>query len=139
MPDITGKAVTIYMGDGAIPEVFTKIATCKEHSAKINNTVVEKNSKDSGGWREVFPPGSIRSVDLSLSGIFKESADQEALRRLAMSETPQANFRFYFGGTRRLTGLFQVTDYEHSGATEGFAEFSANFISNGVITEEATS
>ena len=139
MPDITGKSVRIYMGDGGAPEVFTLIGTSTLDELDINNTLVEKNSKDSGGWRELFPPGSIRSLSMAISGIFTDSAVQEALRQLTMSADPQANFRFHFGGTRRIVGAFQVSNYKHSGATEGFAQFSAQFESTGVMTEEAAS
>lgn len=139
MPDITGKSVLLYIGNGGAPEVFSLIAAGTSHSLTINQTEVEKNSKDSGGWREIFPTGSIRSISLSMSGIFRETADQDALRNLVMSSNPEANFRFNLGGTRRITGKFQVTSYEHSGETEGFAQFTAQFSSNGVITEEAAS
>lgn len=138
MPDITGKSVLLYIGDGESPEVFSLIAAGTSHSMTINNTEVEKNSKDSGGWREVFPEGSIKSISLSMQGIFKETADQDLLRSLVMSTSnPAGNFRFNLGGTRRITGEFQVSSYEHSGDTEGFAQFTASFVSNGVITEEA--
>lgn len=137
MADITGKSVLLYIGDGGSPEAFSLIAAGTSHSVTISSTTVEKNSKDSGGWREIFPDGAIRSVSMTMSGIFTETAAQEALRAVAMSATPKANFRFNLGGTRRLTGQFQVTSYEHSGETEGFAQFTAQFESNGVITEEA--
>lgn len=137
MADITGKSVLLYIGDGGSPEAFALIAAGTSHSATISTTEVEKNSKDSGGWREIFPTGAIRSVALTMSGIFTDTAAQEDLRQLAMSADPSANFRFTFGGTRRITGNFQVTSYEHSGETEGFAQFTANFASNGVIVEEA--
>lgn len=138
MPDIPGKQVLLYMGNGGAPEVFSLIAAGTSHSMTVNQTEVEKNSKDSGGWREIFPVGSIRSISLSMTGIFKETADQDALRNLVMSSNPEANFRFNLGGTRRITGKFQITSYEHSGETEGFAQFTAQFSSNGVITEEAS-
>lgn len=137
MADIAGKEVLLEQGDGADPEVFTLIAAGTQHDLTINNTEVEKNSKDSGGWRELFPEGSIKSMALTMQGIFKETADHDALRNLAMSTVkPAANFRFSLGGTRRMTGEFQISNYQHSGATEGFAGFTANFSSNGIITEE---
>jgi TP901-1 family phage major tail protein len=139
MADIPGKDVLLYIGDGGGPEVFSLIAAGTSHSMTVNSTTVVKNSKDSGGWSEIFPDGAIRSVSLSMSGIFKETADQDALRTLSMADPPSANFRFTLGGTRRITGNFQVTSYEHSGETEGFASFTASFESNGVITEEANS
>lgn len=140
MPDIAGKEVLLYIEDPATPGTYSLIAAGTTHSITINNTEVEKNSKDSGGWREVFPPGSIKSIAMSMQGIFKETADHDLLRNIAMSTSdPAANFRFNLGGTRRLVGEFQVTSYEHSGDTEGFAQFTANFASNGVIVEEAVS
>lgn len=140
MPNIPGKNVLLEIGDGGAPENFSTIASGTSNSFTINNTEVEVNSKDSGGFRELFPEGSIKSIAMSMSGVYKETADQDALRNVAMSTVdPSANFRMTLGGTRRITGRFQVSNYEHNGETEGFAGFSGQFSSTGVITEEANS
>lgn len=52
MADITGKSVLLYIGDGGSPEAFSLIAAGTSHSVTISSTTVEKNSKDSGGWRK---------------------------------------------------------------------------------------
>lgn len=138
MPDIAGKEVLLYIEDPGTPGTFLLIAAGTSHTLTINNTEVDKNSKDSGGFREIFPEGSIKSVTISGSWIFQETADHDAVRDVAMSTSnPAATFRFNLGGTRRITGEFQVSSYEHNGDTEGFAGFSCQLASNGVITEEA--
>lgn len=138
MPRIPGKLVLLYIGDGGSPEAFSLIARGTAHSVTINNTEVEVNTKDSGGWRDVYPEGSIKSLSVTMDGVYEETADQEALRALAMSTVkPAGNFRLNLGGTRRFTGEFQVSSYQHSGETEGFAAFSVQLSSNGIITEEA--
>lgn len=138
MADIPGKQVLLYIGDGGGPETFGLIAAGTSHSVTITNTEVDKNSKDSGGYREVFPAGSIKSCQISMTGIYTETANQEALRNMVNADPPSGNFRFYLGGTRMIEGQFQVTSYEHSGETEGFAQFTAQFTSNGVFTDSPT-
>ena len=95
------------------------------------------NTKDSGGWREIFAPGVIKSMAMSVSGIWGEATAQAQLLTLAMSTVdPAANFIFTLGGTEQISGRFQVTSYEHSGETEGASSFSVSFESDGPIVKE---
>lgn len=137
MPDIPGKDVLIYQGDGGGPEIFTKLASTQSDSVTINNSEVEKNTKNSGGFRELFAPGTIKSLSMNVRGVFEETADQDALLNLSMNASPSANFLFKLGGTRQLRGRFQVSSYEQSGETEGPTQFSGTFSSDGIIVIEA--
>lgn len=137
MADIGGRDITLRIGDGGGPEAFTVIARATAHTLTINNTEIEINTKDSLGWRDLFPPGAIKSIACSMSGVFIDSADQDRLKTVALAADPAANFQLVDGSGDRYVGEYMVTNLELTGETEGVATFSANFASNGVITQEA--
>ena len=136
MPDIEGKDVLIYIGDGADPEVFTKIGSSQSDELTINNQAVDINTKDSDGWVERFAPGVTKSVNMSMRGVWRETADHDQLLNLAADGAPSANFLFLLGGARRFRGAFLVDSFTYSGETEGPAQFSAQFSSDGAIVIE---
>ena len=138
MPDIPGKLVTIYIGDGGAPEAFSKIAATQNDQITINNQPFEQNTKDSGGWRETFPGGVIKSATMTMRGVYEETADQDALLNLSMStDDVSSNFIFNMGGTRQLRGRFSVDSFDYTGETQGGAQFSATFSSDGPVILEA--
>ena len=136
MPDIEGKDVLIYIGDGADPENFTKIGSSQSDELTINNQSVDLNTKDSGGWVERFAPGVTKSINMSMRGVWRETADHDQLLNLSQSDDPSANFLFLLGGARRFRGKFLVDSFTYSGETEGSAQFSAQFSSDGIVVIE---
>lgn len=137
MADIPGKTVTLRIEDSAGSGTYTKIAKATTHRLSINNSEVEVSHKDSGGWRDLFPEGSIKSMQITMSMLFDGTAAQVRLRNVAESTTnPAANLQFVDGNGDRLVGEFQVSSYEYGGETEGFASADATFASNGPVTRE---
>lgn len=138
MADIPGKTVLVKVEDTPGGGTYSLIAAGQSHSLTINNTEVEINTKDSGSWRDLFPEGSIKSMAISLSGVFTDTADQARLIAIAESATnPAANFKFLDGAGEELVGEFQVSSLEFGGETEGFASYSATLASNGAVTRQA--
>lgn len=137
MAQVRGRDITLRIGDGGSPENFTTIARGTAHTITIGNSEVEINTKDSLGWRDLFPEGAIKNVAVSMSGVFIVSADQARLKAVALDSRPAANFQVVDGSGDRLVGEFMVPSYESTGETEGVATFSASFASNGVVTNEA--
>ena len=135
MPDVKGRDVTIHIGDGSgPPENFAAIARAQVHTLTINNSEVDVTAKDDGGWRRLSPDAGLKSVVMSLNGVFDSSTDQERLKDLAFSASAQATFRFIDGSGEVLEGEFQVTSFEITGETEGVAQFSCTLSSSGTIT-----
>lgn len=138
MADIPGKNITVKIEDAPSAGTYTKIARATVHRMSLNNTEVEVSHKDSGGWRDLFPEGSIKSMQITMSFQFSGSAEQELLASVARSTTnPAANFQFIDGNGDRYVGEFQVSTYELGGETEGFANADATLSSNGPVTFEA--
>lgn len=140
MADITGKAVTLLVGDGGGGgEVFTTVAAATTHSLSISNSEVEFNTKDSGGWRDLFPTGSIKNISISASFQFTNTADQDRVKTIAMAADSSANFKFRDGSGEEFSGNFQITSFDLTGETEGFATFDISLSSNGIIVLQAES
>ena len=140
MPDIPGKTVTVHIEDSEGSGSYTKIAKATVHRLTISNSEVEVSHKDSGGFRDLFPQGSIKSLGITMSGLFDGTAAQLRLRAVAESTTDtSANFRFVDGNGEELQGRFQVSSFEFGGETEGFASYDATLASTGVITRQAES
>ena len=141
MADNPGKEYVVLIEDTAGSGTWTVIAAGQSHSMTINNSEVEINTKDSGSWRDLFPAGSIKSITVSLQGVFTSTADQARLTAVAETTTgagPVANFKIRDGAGEDMHGDFQVTSYEMGGETEGFVSYSATLASTGAIARIAS-
>lgn len=137
MADIQGKAIFVYIGDGATPtENFTKIGATTSDGFTISNSVTERNTKDSSGWTEVFPSGTLKTMNITISGEWNDTSAQQLLRDVAESTNPEANFKITDGAGDAYAGAFQVENFELTGETEGFGQFSCSLRNNGVIARE---
>ena len=135
MADIPGKDVTLHVEDSPGAGTYTKVAKATVHGLTINNTEVEVSHKDSGGFRDLFPEGSIKSAQITMSVLYDASATHALLFTTAMSATnPAANFRFLDGSGKILAGEFQISTIELGGETEGFASADLTLSSNGIFT-----
>lgn len=137
MADIPGKVVTLKVGDGEASEFFTTVAAATSHSLSVNNSLVEFNTKDSGGFRDLFPSGSIKSLSVSGSFQFVNTADQDRLKTVAMLADPSLNAKFIDGSGDEFDGNWQIASFELTGETEGFATFDITLESNGPVTLQA--
>lgn len=135
MADIAGKAVRIYISDGADPDNWLLIGAARTDSLTLSNPPVESNHKDAGGWRTTFPGGVIKAADLSVTAEWKDTTAHQRARTVAMSTvSTSTNFVFLFGDGQALSGEFEITSFEFNGETEGPATFSMSCGSNGAVT-----
>lgn len=88
----------------------------------INGEMIDITNKDSGGWRELLA-GSIRSMSLSVEGVWTGSTHQQAIRDIAM--TGVLNDYQLDDGAEVIEGSFQVTSFEMSGAHDAEQTYSA--------------
>lgn len=135
MADIQGKQLVWYIGDGAGSETFAKIGATTSDGFSISNSVIERNTKDSSGWTEVFPSGTLKTMSGTISGEWNDSAAQQRLKAVAESLDPKANFWAYDGAGNKYVAEFQIENYELTGETEGFVTFSCSLRNNGTVTK----
>ena len=128
-----GALVLIKVGNGGGPETFATVGGLRTTRLVLNNQLVDTTNKDSGGWRLLLAGAGIRSITLSGSGIFTDSASEETVRGYAFTNSIN-NYEFYFGGNDKISGAFQITSYERAGNHDGEETYAITFESAGAIT-----
>jgi TP901-1 family phage major tail protein len=129
MAGANGRALTIDWNSVTLVGVRTKSYT-------ITNDYVDVTTDDDDGWRTLLADPGLRSIEVSVSGI---SSDQvliaEVMQANITGETLDIELPTTTGS---LSGLFLCSSFEQSGEHDGAVEFSATFMSNGVVTYAPT-
>jgi TP901-1 family phage major tail protein len=130
MPAEKGSAFLLKIGDGAATPTFVTLAGLKTTNFAINAEVVNITHKGSGGWRELLGGAGIRSVSVSGSGVFTNSAAELRLRSKALSgDLDEYLLSFESGETIR--GKFQVSRLDYAGDYNGERSYSVTLESSG--------
>jgi TP901-1 family phage major tail protein len=130
MPAEKGSAFLLKIGDGAATPTFATLAGLKTTNFAINAEVVNITHKGSGGWRELLGGAGIRSVSVSGSGVFTNSAAELRLRSKALSgDLDEYLLSFESGETIR--GKFQVSRLDYAGDYNGERSYSVTLESSG--------
>lgn len=129
-----GLLFLLQMGDGGSPtEAFTSIASARETSFTHNNEVVDITAKDQNGWREILAGAGMKSVSVSISGVFKDAVVENDFRAAA-SAGDVVNYRVISGNGDYWMGPFIITSYERGGSYNGEETFTATLENAGAIT-----
>lgn len=129
-----GSLVLLKIGNGGTPsETFTTVGGLRTTSFTHNNQTVDTTNKQSGAWRELLDGAGTRSVSISGSGIFTDSAAEETLRGYAMANSIH-NFELTFGNGDTLAGPFQITSYQRAGSYNDAETYSITLASAGQVS-----
>lgn len=130
MADVPGKSIRVLILDGT----QTIIARLKTKGMTINNEPVDVTTDDDHPWRTLLAAASIKSIEVTASGVVSDAATLATLTTLAMhltDTTTTCTFQDGSGGsTEQIEGVFQLTNFEKTGATDGAGEFSCTFQSS---------
>lgn len=95
--------------------------------------LVDVTTDDDNGWRTLLATPGLRSVEVTVGGI---SSDQVLINeffngtgKTLTGELPTT--------TGTIAGTFYLSSFEQTGEHEGAVEFSATFMSSGVVTYAA--
>lgn len=129
-----GSLVLLKVGDGGTPtETFTTVGGLRTTSFTHNNQTVDATNKDSGAWRELLEGAGVRSISISGSGVFTDSAAEETVRGYAVNNSIQ-NYELTFGNGDKLSGAFQITSYQRAGTYNDAETYSITLASAGAVT-----
>lgn len=128
-----GRSFVLKVGDGATSETFTTVGGMRTKSLAINNELVDITDDDSAGKRELLAAAGIQTVTVSGSGVFKDSASEETVRRNAKDQTID-NYRIQFEDGSYFEGAFQISSLEYTGEYNGARMYSITLESSGDIT-----
>lgn len=129
-----GKELLIKIGDGGGPETFTTVGGLRDTSIQLNQEMVDITNKDSvNRWREVLAGAGVRSATFSGSGIFTDSAAEEAVRADFFSDANN-NYQLIVPDFGTFEGAFLITSLEYGGSYNGEVTYTLTLESAAEIT-----
>lgn len=128
MAGANGRALTIRWDSVTLVGVRTKGYT-------VTNDYVDVTTDDDSGWRTLLATPGLRSVEATVGGI---SSDQVLLAEVMKANITGEPLTIELPTTTgTLAGTFLCSSFEQTGEHDGAVEFSATFMSNGVVTYTA--
>ena len=118
------------------------IGGMRSTSMSINGEMVDVTAKDSATFtgssghdigRTLGANMGIRSMSLSASGVFTDSAGENNVRGAAFTGD-SLNYDLVFGDGSNVKGKFIITSYERAGEYNGEETFSVSLESDGQMT-----
>ncbi|MGE4043314.1 MAG: phage tail tube protein [Acetobacteraceae bacterium] len=137
MAAVSGKNLRISKGDGASPEVFSVIGGARTDSLTLNNGTIDITNKDTNDFRRLLADAGVRSMDLSVTGIFTDTASENAIITAA-DERSIDNYKIELTGVGIWQGAFIISSFQINGSHDGVVEYSASFQSSGDFTFTAS-
>ena len=111
----------------------TAVAGARVNGMTVDNSPVDITDMASGGFRSLGDFSGMRSMDLSISGVWSD----KVLRGLALGADSALNLSdatldFADGGS--IAGNFFLASYEETGEHDGAVTFTASLQSSGTFT-----
>lgn len=128
MAAANGRALTIDWDSVTIAGARTKGYT-------VTNDYVDVTTDDEDGWRTLLTDPGMRSVEVTVGGITKNQIILAEIMKANITGEPLTVQLPTTTGT--LAGTFVCSSFEESGEHDGAVEFSATFMSAGVVTYTA--
>ena len=129
MAKVAGRKVKIYQGTGV---GATLVAGARSDSITINNEPIDVTDKGDDGWRTLLDDASVRSVEMSVSGML--SGDSLIGASLGATDKLFGEYEIQIDGIGTASGNFFFASIEVSAPHDGAAEFTASIQSSGVVT-----
>ena len=128
MAGANGRALTIDYDTTTLVGVRTKGYT-------ITNDYVDVTTDDDDGWRALLSDPGLRSMEVTVGGI---SSDQVLIAEITKASITGETLTVQLPTTTgTLAALFLISSFEQTGEHDGAVEFSATFMSSGVVTYTA--
>jgi TP901-1 family phage major tail protein len=133
-----GKDILLKIGDGGQVEAFTTVAGLRARTLSLNAKSVDATDSDSAGrWRELLAGAGVRSVAVSGSGVFRDSA-ADAMVRDAFFAQDARDWQLVIPDFGILEGPFLIANLDYAGDHEGEVTFALSLASAGPVTFRAT-
>lgn len=115
---------------GGSPQAYTTIAGLRTTTWTVNGEDVDVTTKDDDGWQQRLAGAGVRSIAVSASGIFQDSAAEETVRQRAFDQSINW-FQLTFENGDRLECRFQISNYERTGDHDGAETYALTLNSHG--------
>lgn len=113
---------------------FVTLAGLRATRLTFNAGTIDATSTDSaGGWRELLAGGSVKSAQVSGSGVFRDAQTDARARQLFFDgEIP--TFQVIIPDFGIVEGAFQITSLEYGGTHDGEATYEVSLASASELT-----
>lgn len=129
-----GKDFVLQIGDGGGTEVFTTIGGLRSKSMSINAEAIDITNHGSNQWKTLLDGAGIKSMSVSGSGVFTDSASEAQMQTDALAQTLR-NFKIIDSDTGDyFTGAFKITSLEYAAEYNAERNWSISLESSGAIT-----
>ena len=127
-----GREFLIQALVGLAPEVWETMAGGRSVSMTLNGETVDITDQQTAPWRVLLADAGIRSMSLSISGVFNDdqSLDRAIQRQLAASIDA---YQVISERGDTFTGNFQLTTVERSAEYSDAEQFSISLESSGEV------
>ncbi len=115
---------------GGSPQVYTTIAGLRTNTWTVNGEDVDVTTKDDDGWQQRLSGAGVRSISISATGVFQDSAIEETVRGWSFDQTINW-FQLTFENGDVLECQFQISSYERTGDHDGAENYSLSMNSHG--------
>ncbi|MCR4265355.1 phage major tail protein, TP901-1 family [Nitratireductor sp. ZSWI3] len=113
---------------------FTTVAGLRAKRLAFNSETVDVTDADSAGrWRELLAGSAVQRAALSGSGIFKDSASDEAIRAVFFAGDI-VDWQVAIPDFGTIQGPFQITALEYGGNHDGEMTFEVALESAGLVS-----
>lgn len=129
-----GRDLLLKMEDSEGGGTYTTIANLTNVSVAINNSVVDITNKSSGGWAEKLEDAGTKNVDISVSGVYTETTQQDLLITNIQSNQNYGCQITYGASDSTITGDFMISNFNITGGFDDAQTFDASLTSTGTIT-----
>lgn len=132
MAGFNGRQMTLDLDAVTLAGVRTRGFT-------LSNEYVDVTTDDDSGWRTLLADPGLRSVEITVGGV---TTDEVLLAEMMAASVATAavdvNLPTSLAVPGTLSGSFLVSSFEQNGEHDGAVEFSATFMSTGVVTYTAS-
>lgn len=110
------------------------VAGLQTTAFSINNEVVDVTNKDSSGWKTLLQGAGVQSVQLTANGTAVTDSTFTTLRGYAVANSINPFQMVFTGGGHTLSGSFQISKFDVSGAYNKEETFTCTLESSGTIS-----
>jgi len=127
-----GRDLLVRIGDGE--GGFATVAGLRTRQLALNAETVDVTNADSAGrWRELLAGAGARRAAISGSGVFRDAASDERLRRMFFDGAID-DLQIVVPDFGTLEGPFQITAIDYRGDHAGEVTFDMALESAGAIS-----
>lgn len=129
MAKVAGRKVRIY--EGTSVGAGTLVAGARSDSITINNGAIDITDKGDDGWRTFLNDASVRSVDMSVTGLL----DGDSLLSAALGVTTAliGDYIIDIDGIGTVAGEFHFSSLEIGAPHDDATTFTAAIASSGPV------